>query len=119
MNAKRRRSAPAGGGEALQGGKKPRRIAGGDEMNALVLAFMRRKDAQEPRPEARQAARCGVTRQRLHHLHTGLKVVTLPMLVHWCNGRNLRASRVLEALEGFVAGGGSIGHASSCQTCLR
>ena len=118
MNAKRRRSAPAGGGEALRPGKKPRRVADGEEMNALVLAFMRRKDAVTARPEARLAADCGVTRQRLHHLHKELKVVTIPLLVQWCNGRSLRASKVLDALETYVAHGGSIGHATFCQTCL-
>lgn len=118
MSAKRSQTAREGGGKALRHGKKRRRIASGDEMNALVLAFMRRKDVTAGQPGAWLAGQCGMSRQRAHHLHKKLKVVTIPMLVQWCNGRGLSAAKMLDALEGYVAQGGSIECATCCQTYL-
>lgn len=122
-HAREARRSPTGRAEAAappqrEGRKAPRRPVDGNVLNELVLLFIRHKDAMSAQGEAAQAARCGMTRQRLHQAHTQLKVVTLPLLCQWCGGRGYRASEVLRVLEDYLDSGGSIEHARKCQGCL-
>ena len=106
------------GGAGHGGRKAPRQPAYGHVLNELVLLFIRHKDAISAQREAAQAARCGMTRQRLHQIHTDLKVITLPLLYQWCSGKHYRGSDVLRVMEDYLESGGSIEHARKCQGCL-
>ncbi|MBE7493487.1 MAG: hypothetical protein HS117_00925 [Verrucomicrobiaceae bacterium] len=57
--------------------------------NDALISLLREEDGRLACKEATQARRAGMTRQAMHHIHTDLKVMTIPALTKWANGRRL------------------------------
>lgn len=135
MKQKRRRTARKGGGGALlpegaAAAKTPPRRSrraepmlvarwcgpvDAEKLNDQLLEFIRYRDQNCQLPEAELARRMGITRQRLDKLHQEMKVLTVPMLAHWCNGHHIDSAYLVALLEKMIREGCSSNHANQRQ----
>ncbi len=118
MKQKRRRTARMGGGGALSPEKAAEETPPGpgkrgepvlvdrwcgpvdaERLNDQLLEFIRYRDQHCHLPDAELARRMGITRQRLDKLHQEMKVLTVPMLAHWCNGHHIDSTYLMALFE--------------------
>lgn len=71
----------------------------GEKMNRLILKFMRHLDSNCRQSVAERARRMNTNHQQVEHLHSKLKVVTLPLFLQWCLSHGINAGDLMSQIQ--------------------